>query len=264
MKNSNFFDVTTSSHDTSAGPIQIPSLYRDSSMVTAMFLCECDRVAGKLEGTGLVPAKFLKGKALAILSFYEYRDTTFGPYNEMSFMVLVYPGSSVPKWPASFEFFRKASNRSLGYFFLDLPLTANLPLVAGIELWGLPKFITDVSFQCSEGMFEGKIPDPETGEDIVTLKAPFGRGVTMPPMDMAYYSTYEGSLMKTIVNLGSPAKMTSGKGVEITVGPSRHAMTDNLRDLDLDGAKPIMVQTCDRFIYRLNQGEPIGQQPVKS
>ncbi len=257
MKKHEFFNVPTSICDTSAGPVQLPAFYRDCSMVTAIFSCECDRAAEKLQGTGLVPAKFFNNKALVILGYYEYRDTTFGPYNEMSVMLMVYPRSSVPAGPAFFEFFRKPARRSLGYFFLNLPLSATLPMVAGIELWGLPKFITDISFNCSGGRFEGKIPDPETGENIITLKAPFGQGVTMPPMDMTYYSPYETSLLKTVVNIGSPAKGTRGKGVEVIIGPSEHPMAANLRDLGLEAAKPIMLQTCDRFRYRLNAGEMI-------
>ena len=50
-----------------------------------------DRVLPKLEGTGLVPCKFINGKALVSLIFYNYRDVSIGPYEEVTITIVVRP-----------------------------------------------------------------------------------------------------------------------------------------------------------------------------
>jgi len=255
MAGKDLFAGPTAAHDTSEGPVQLPACYRDASAVTTLFWCEYDRLASTLQGTGLVPARFYKGRGLAILSFYEYRDTSFGPYLEMSLTAAVYPLSCVPPRSATLELFRKPARRTLGYYFIDLPLTAKLPLVAGRELWGLPKFKTNISFDSTGAEFVGKVPDPETGENIITVKAPFGRGMPMPVMDMAFYSNREDSILKTMVNIHASVKSMSGKLVEVVVGPAKHRMVDNLRSLGLDKTRPFLLQTSDQFRYSLNAGE---------
>jgi len=47
-------------------------------------------------------------------------------------------------------------------------------------------------------------------------------------------------------------------GIRLQVGQSRHRMADNLRELGLDGARPLAVSSTTRFQSRLNAGVPAG------
>ncbi len=255
MGKGDIFDVPTCDYNTSEGMVKLPAFYRDCSIVTGLFLCDYERVANKLENTGLFPAELQKGKALVMLSIYEYRDTTFGPYIEASFITAVYPCSCGKPPFMPLQMFMGADRKKLGYYFIDLSLNASLPCTAGREIWGLPKFITDISFKCDGKDFEGRIPDPKTGENIVTLKAPFGKGVGMPAMDMVFYSNHDDSILKTLVKMSAMIKTTSGKKAELIVGPAKHRMTDNLRDLGLDKTPPFLLQTTDKLKYALYPGE---------
>ncbi len=255
MGGRDIFNVPTSDYKTSEGNVKLPAFYRDCTIITALFLCEYEPLAEKLQDTGLTPARFQKGKALAMLSYYEYRDTTFGPYNEMSFITAVYPRSyDQPRFMPA-QLFQKTERKKLGNYFIDLALNTTLPCTAGREIWGLPKFITDISFKCDGKNFEGIIPDPETGENIVTLKAPFGKGMPMPSTDMIFYSNIDDSILRTVVKMSAITKSTSGKKAELIVGPAKHRMADNLRDLGLDKTPPFLLQTSDKLRYTLYPGE---------
>ncbi len=254
MASQDNFSTSKIMMDTSEGPVEIPSFYNDGSTVTAFFWCDYETVVSKLEGTGLVPAKGFNGKAIVVLCFFEYRDSSFGPYNEILLMTAVYPDSTLPWWSTNLQFFKNSRDRRLGFYVIDLPLTAALPLAAGREIWGLPKFIADIAYSFSKDTFEANVSIPETGEKIISFKSPFNKGLLIPIVDNTFYSNHEDSIIKIIVNVNFSGKITTGRKVKVAVGSVKHRMAQNLHDLGLDGARPFFLQTSDQLRSRLNSG----------
>jgi hypothetical protein len=77
--------------------------------------------------------------------------------------------------------------------------------------------------------------------------------------DLVTYSNLNDWILKTVVNVDVKYKTYLNKPAEIKVGPAKHRMTDNLRDLGLDNTQPFVIQTTDSFRSRLNKGEPVAQ-----
>ncbi|MEW6775072.1 MAG: acetoacetate decarboxylase family protein [Bdellovibrionota bacterium] len=258
-----FFNVSRTFHETSQGKVQLPILYYDTSLVGAFFRCDLKGASKLLEGTGLEPVSIGGGKGLAGVAFFEYRNTTVGSYNECGITLAAVPvtGRTPPRF-AGLDFLRKAAGRRVGLYITDLPVTTPLARAAGRELWGFPKFVTEIPFELAGSRFACKVMEPEGGREIFSLA---GRVLPSPRllvMDLLLYSNHQGAHLKTVVEVRSRARTHPGWGTRLSVTSSSHRMAKNLRDLGLDGASPFLIQTTPKFQSRLPAGEAIEKHPT--
>jgi hypothetical protein len=255
--NETFFEVEQTKTQTSEGLIDLPALYYEASNVFALFRCDPEKVNTLLKDTPYRVGWKLARKPIVVVSFYEYRDTSIGPYNEVALAIPVLRPEDKKPFSSFLDNYRKLSKRKLGYYILDLPVTTNIACQGGIELWGYPKFVTDISFNLVGRNFEGMVKDPNSNEPIVTLSGKIGRGIPAPPFSVLLFSTVGGRDIRTDVNVRGRVKVSRGRGCALSIGDSEHQMAENLRKLDLDGAKPIMMSRTHKFQAILNEGKLI-------
>ncbi len=246
--------ISTKTVQTSLGTVELPVFCSDGSAVAAFFKCDYEKAVQKLEGTGLYPIEFSKGMALASLGLFEYRKTTLGPYNEGFLMIAVSPQPKMSNLAQRYQFFISARKRTLGLYTLDLPITEELPLVAGREIWGTPKFLADFSLNFSKNRFTGEVLLKDSGEKILSLESSFSKGIPFRFLDSMVYSNFQDSIIKIISNFSCPVRITIDSEARMKVGSVDHPMARNLRDLGLDGANPFLVQTTDKIRFILNDG----------
>jgi len=239
---------------TSLGPVELPVFCSDGSAVAAFFICDYGKAAQKLAGTGLYPIAFSKGKALAMLGLFEYRESTLAPYNEGFLMIAVSPQQKMSFLTKNFQFFISAKNRKLGFYTLDLPISEELPLVAGREIWGVPKFLADIALNFSNDRFTGEVLLKGNGEKILSLESAFNKGMPFRFLDSMVYSNHQDYILKIISNFHCPVRIFKDKEARLKVGPVDHPMAHNLRDLGLDGANPFLLQSADKIKFILNEG----------
>lgn len=252
-----FFQVPQTTHTTTQGPIDLPILYFDVSMLLAFFVTSRDAVEAKLSGTGLRPALTIGRRALVGLAHYEYRQTGVGSYNEVGLALPVLPeGAPTPRNPIQ-AFYGSVDDRHLGFHVLDLPVTTPLANAGGRELWGYPKFVAPIPFRLDRKSFESSVTDPDGNGDIFTLSGRLLPSVPAPPMSLVLYSHHQGNVLRATVNVRGRMNLRPGGGLQLHVGKSTHRMARNLRDLGLDGARPALVLDTHRFQSRLNAGAPI-------
>jgi len=246
--------ILTRTIQTSRGPVELPVFCYDGSGVAAFFMCDYVRAAQKLEGTGLYPIEFSKRKALALLGLFEYRESTLGPYKEGFLMIAVSPQPKMSFLTKSFQFFVNARYRKLGFYTLDLPISEELPLVAGREIWGVPKFLAELSLCFSNDRFTGEVLSNSNEEKILSLESSFNKGMPFKFIDSMVYSNFQDSILKIISNFNCPARIFKDKEARLTVGPIDHPMAHNLRDLGLDGETPFLLKSADKIKFVLNDG----------
>lgn len=252
-----FFQVPVVSVSTSEGSVDVPAFYYEASNLTALFRVDPDAAAAMLAGTGLMPGLTLGGKAVVALAFYEYRHTSLGSYNEVGLAVAVVPEGvklAVGGWV---DLYRNITRRRLGFHVIDLPVTTSLADVGGREIWGYPKFVTDIGFRLAEGRFVGDVQGPGGGESILTLSGNLGLGIPVPPLGLVLYSQLGDQDLRTVVNVRGRASLHRGSGLHLDVGEADHQMVRNLVELGLSGQKPFTVMETHRFQSRLNSGEPL-------
>jgi len=163
MQTTPFFKVPRTCKKTVLGEVQLPIYFLDTSSLIAIFRANAEGVAKLLEGTGLSSALSLAGKPLVFISFYEYRESTVGAYNEVGIAIPVIPeGVKRPK--NGFRDLLRSTDESLiGWHIVNLPVTTELANAAGKEIWGYPKFVTQIPFKLDKSSFTAEVKDPQNG-----------------------------------------------------------------------------------------------------
>jgi hypothetical protein len=256
-----FFEVSRTTAPTSAGPVELPILYHEVSNLLAVFRAPRRAALELLAGTGLVPALGVGDRALVALSFYDYRRTSIGPYREVGVAAFVRPAGAPAPRLAIADLYRPLGARVIGVHVLDLPVTTAAACAAGRELWGYPKFITEIAFALEDRYFEGVVADPDGAAPIASLAGRLGRGVPAPPMSVVTFSSRHDELVRTHIHVRGVVRARGPGELRLAVGASRHPMAERLRALGLDGARPLVVMTTDRFQSRLHAGVVIGARP---
>lgn len=253
-----FFDVPRTVARTSEGLVDLPILYYDVTNVVALFRADLRGVEELLRGTGLAPAVVDRASALVGLSFYEYRRTTVGRYNEVGVAIFAVRDGEARPALRILDLLVPPRRRKLGAYVVDLPVTTAAANAAGRELWGYPKFVTEIPFELDGPRFRSSVLDPANGTVICELAGTFGRAIPGPPISIMTYSTLDGALVRTHVDVRGPVGIRSAGDATLRLGPSRHPMTDRLRTLGLDGARPAHVVTAERFQSKLHAGSRVA------
>ncbi len=253
-----FFRGPRTRATTSEGPVDLPIHYYDVSNVVGVFRASRAGAQVLVEGAGLEPALLRDGSAVVGLSFYEYRDTSVGVYNEVGTGVFaVRLGDRRPRLGLA-ELFLPPRWRASGAYVVDLPVTTAAACAAGREIWGYPKFVTEIPFRLQGREVDASVRDPATGGRIVTLSGRMGPGVPAPPMDLVTFTTLDGALLRTHVTVRGRVTLHAPGTVRLSVGPSTHRMAANLRTLGLEDARPMLVVRTDRFQLLLPAGAQVA------
>jgi hypothetical protein len=200
------------------------------------------------------------------LGLFEYRETSISPYNEVGVAIFVYPeryghSRSLAGWA---KLLKRPDRRDQGLNVIDLPVTTPDACAAGKEIWGYPKFVTPISFDLRAGKFSSVIRDAGDGPDIMELSGSVGSSFPVPPVPLVLHSHLDGVMQRAHVDVRNGMRVHSPLGLRLQVGPSRHGMAQNLRNLGLDGVRPIGVASTNRFQSRLNAGVTVGPQACPS
>jgi hypothetical protein len=218
----------------------LPIRYFDVQCLVATFLTEFDKAAELLKGTGLQAVPQEDGKAVVVLYCIEYRKTDIGPYNEVGLTVLAAaPGDPFP-----------------ANYVLNLPVTTAVANRAGREIWGYNKFVAAIDVNSDGKKFATTLRDTEN-ELIGALEGGRGASVPAPPTDILTFTLHDRRIIKTLIQVLTPFRASSGDSLVFKVGTSRHPMAKNLRTLALDGARPVLVQYADPFQALLFPGRAV-------
>lgn len=252
-----FFLYPRQCFTTSAGEVELPILYFDTSALAALFWVDMARAQSLLVGTGLRAIAARPGKALAAVAFYNYRETTVGAYNEVGVAIAVRPEALFDQPLPRVDLLWPLERRLTGYYIIDLPVTTAAANAAGRELWGFPKFITDIEIDWQGRDFAGRVRSPADSGDICSLSGRLGQGLLAPPLQLALYSQLQGRLLRSLVNVRGRATIALPGSLRLRTGTSQHDMAERLRALGLADVAPFAVHYTHAFQSRLNAGAPM-------
>jgi hypothetical protein len=251
-----FFQVPYSPHPTSSGNVMLPIAYRDNNHLVALFSVDTGPVADKLSEHGFAPV-VVRGRAQVALVFFEYTESAIGPYNEVGLASFAVPlGQQAPRW-AALEMLRDPRKRSSGTFVHHLPVTSEAAFVAGRELWGYPKFVTQLPIEWRGREFSGAVLDPSGNSSIVELAGRRGLGVPIPALQVLTYTRLGSQALQTPVDVRGWGIAARAGSMRVHVGTSQHPMAQTLRAFGLDGATPELVVVARHAWSLLHGGNPL-------
>jgi len=253
-----FFQYPLANFSTSVGDIELPILYYDNSVFMAIYLIDIERARSLVTDDRLDVVRCANNKAMVGISFYEYRHTAIGPYNEVGVAILVAPkGVATPRIPL-LTLLGPLDKNPMGFYIVDLPVTTAAACAAGKEVWGLPKFVAPICFNLQGRHFSGSVKDPTASHPIVSFTGQGGLTIPGPLLDLPLYSVLDNKLLRALVNTRGGAKIMLGGSLRLDVhDESNHPMAERLRQLGLSQAKPLFACASHSLQLRLNAGVPV-------
>lgn len=252
-----FFQVSQEEVSTTTGPVRLPIFYYQASALQCYYRIPVALAEPLFVDSPWKPAVFGRDRVLAGMAWYQYRDTDIGSYNEVALAVGVYPWKAKEPSLPWLDFLKPSFGRSLGFHILHLPVTSSPAYIAGTELWGYPKFITDIDFAVEQDLFVGEVKDPDGEETILRLTGDVFGGFPFPGQDLVLYSAKEGQQLRTVVNVKTVFHNLRGASFHLLPGYSSHPMCTHIKALGLHERHPFLVQFSRSFQSRLNTGQPV-------
>lgn len=254
-----FFDVPRHSVMTTEGKIDLPMLFYECSARLLNYFVDYESALAMLEGTGMQPVRVFKNKAMANLSFYNYRHNSVTPYNEVFLTIMVVPKAyPMPRFPLLNLVKLNPNDWNMGGYVVEMPVTARQHRAAGREIWGYPKFQTQIPHRFSGKHFEYQVMDPDTGEALLSVSGTEGPGIKLPAFGMASFTNHNGKILRVTIDVDGKMRHATIKDLNIYVSQSDHRFARNIRNLNLENLKPFSFMASDALRMRLNPGIPVA------
>lgn len=253
-----FFDVPTQAFATDVGEVSLPISYFRTNELIALFSVDeaAARAAIADQPLDLVT---VGGKARAALVFFEYLDTSIGPYNEVGLATLTTPKGQKPPLLPLLDLMRPPRKRQLGMHVLKLPVTTAIANAAGRELWGFPKFVTPIDVSLTRKHFAARVADPDAPDSaILEMAGALPMALPVPPVELMLLPVKDGNLLRTVVDVRGGHHLVRGRGLTLKLGDSQHPMAAQMRALGMDGLDPdVCIYTRGGYSL-LHAGEPVA------
>lgn len=174
MRATSYFEgVRQTEIDCLGNNVKLPIFYYDGEAVTGVFPAKLKGLRKMMPDRRLQPARLAPGIGAIAIGCFEYRDSDVGTYNELAISVPL----NVPHHKANLPGRSMLGSAFTGQFNAwvhHLPVTTELALIAGRELWNYPKFVAAIDFDQDERTRTCRLA--EGAEHILTLKADRLRG----------------------------------------------------------------------------------------
>lgn len=229
MEETFFAGVTTEQVTLSTGArIGLPVRYYEWSAIMAHFPASVAAVRKLLPTDKLKPAQLVPGTAILSMVAMEYRQIAdVAPYNEFGIMVpvLYEPMVNILGLPLLFPHWFKR----FGLYVHHLPVTTQAAYDFGVEIWGYPKIVAEISFEDVGQVRRCRLR--AEGKDIVTLEVK-KLATRARPMNFYSYTVKDGQLLRTLIQTQGQFGIARFRGgASYTLGD--HPIAKELRALGI-------------------------------
>ena len=233
---------------TTAGEVEIPAIFRDGSVLGLVYRVE-PGAAQELIGSRHFDPLLVFGRAVALLAVFEHRDFSGGAYNEVALSLLVRrSGTTVSALRFSIQ---PRTIEDAALMVVNLAVNTHIAVVAGIELWGYPKYLAEITTNFQRNRVDVSI----NSEFSLTHSSGIGCSIKCPPL--ATYSIKEDRIIRTVIECAHRIRLGGARSVSMEVlGPGPTA--DSLRNLGLAGVRPWLAFRSDAERMILPLGREIG------
>lgn len=227
----------------------LPVFYPDFTSVDAVFLTPLKQVIARLPSRRMKPLRMTPWHAMTAISFFEYRDSDIGPYNEVA---ITFPFTFDQPAGIFFGALREVARGSMGYLLL-LPVNTQIALEAGIEIANYPKFLADIEIERHEGWLSCRLVEKEQTVLMLRVRelatAPGGRGCSFP------VTLRGGYLLRSELVVNNIAVGQSRDPRDVRLEWGDHPLALKLRGLRMGRLLQLQYVAC---------GQAVLSQPLES
>ncbi|MEV7392437.1 acetoacetate decarboxylase family protein [Streptomyces sp. NPDC091215] len=244
-----FLTVPTTSLPTSAGPVDVPVRYYDSSAAHLCYPVDTDVARSLLpDVTWMVPTR-LGRRALAVLSLYEHRCTTIGPYTELGLSILVDDLWRPHAYDIAVDLLRRVDLRRTGRYVVSLAVGTEEARAVAAEVWGQPAVHGSAAVD-----LQGRELHVEAPELGLSVEGGPGPGVRCPEVDWVLYGRRGDSTVRTLVRAHGRLQLHGRPRVRLRLDGAHGPLARHLQILELDTVRPRFVLSSPRFMARRSAG----------
>lgn len=222
-------DTVRTPVETKSGKVELPILYRRARSISGIFLAPIFRIKELLPSGKLVPVEVLPNRTMMGFSAFEYQDTSIGPYNEVGITI---PVRYLPsRNPVLLPALKMSASLNFDVYVWKLPVTTRIALDAGIEIWGYPKFLAEITFSESPSHLSCHLV--EEGREILTLKVRKLKPRLKTFLNFNTYTILGSEILWTTINGFSGGMARSFRPGASKLELGNHPLADLIRELGL-------------------------------
>ncbi|MEO3803885.1 hypothetical protein [Nonomuraea sp. B1E8] len=239
-----FLTVPTHTVDGPDGPVELPIRCEDGSALTAYFAADTAAVARLLHGTGLGRAVGVAGRALVTVHASWNRRTSVGGYREFHVGLVVadpwHPRPSRLGLLGGADLLRRADRRCSGGFMAGSVVDTAAVHAVAPRLWGAWPYLVPLEFGLTARSVRVAVGGP--GDRLLTLHGLLGPGLPVNALDLVGYARgAAGETLRSCARARGRGRLHPLPRLRLTVQPgSAHPLAHRLRELGLDGARPLL------------------------
>jgi hypothetical protein len=234
MRGAPFFDgIRQIEIEIGAQPARMPVFYYDAGSMTAMFPARYSALRELMPGSGFVPARLAPGLGVVAITCLEYRDTDIRAYNELSISIPL----NVPSFRANLPgraLIEAQRRRETHILIHHLPVTTDIALRGGVDLYNFPKFLASIDFSDGAGRWRCRLAEGE--EHILTLS---GTRIATPQSRRMNYFCH--------LRMDGQPQLGQFAQNQIELGVSRRR---DAAELELGGGHPIALELNRLLVSR--------------
>ncbi|GAA2300187.1 hypothetical protein GCM10010149_56510 [Nonomuraea roseoviolacea subsp. roseoviolacea] len=236
-----FLAVPTHAVPGPGGRVELPIRCQDGGALTAYFAADPAVAAALLEGTGLGPAVRVAGRAVVAVHAAWNRRTSVGVHRELHVGIVV-PGPWRARGPLGwYDLVRGADRRRSGLFLAGSVVDTAVVAALAPRLWGGEPSLLPLEFGLATGVAHITAGASGAGEWLLVLGGRLGPGLPVSERDLVGYARAAGTTLRSCVRARGRALLHPAPRLRLTVAPgSPHPLAHLLRDLGLDGARPLL------------------------
>ena len=215
---------------------KLPVFYYDNTSMTAIYTASTEKVRRLLPLPDMHPVEVWGGRALVAFTAFEYRRTDIDPYNEFS---ISFPITFRKKAIPGITLLGMMARRYFTAYVWQLPVTTERARKGGVEMYGYPKFLADITFATENDRLGCTLS--EGRKKILTLKGQKLKTSVEKVNRFKTFSLKDGvPLVANIyMNPIQFGKSMNAKSVELTLGD--HDIARQLQEIGM-GIKPLFYQ----------------------
>jgi hypothetical protein len=215
---------------------KLPVFYYDNTAMTAIFTGSTDKIRSLLPRHDMHPVEIWKGRSLVAFTAFEYRRTDIDPYNEFSISFpITFRKMSIPV----LSVLGMMARRYFTAYVWQLPVTTERARKGGVDMYGYPKFLADITFKREGGMIACGLSEGGTnilvlqGKQLKTRKEKVNRFKT--------FSIKDGVPLAANVYMNPVEFALSVLPGAASLSIGNHRISQELREMNLS-ANPVFYQ----------------------
>ncbi|RAY10998.1 hypothetical protein DPM19_32320 [Actinomadura craniellae] len=250
-----FLTVPTHQVETAGGPVELPVRCHEGGVLTAYFAADAEAAAELLGAAAPGRPVQVGGRALVAIHAFENRRTSLGGYREVDLGVVVHDPWRPRPLQIWRDIFRPAEHRRSGTRFVDTVLSTDAACAAAREIWGHAAGTAPLYVRV--GGRSARVAAGTPDDVIMTLHGPLGPWFPTMDRDLVVYSHRDGTALRSCVESWGRGRAHPLPRARLTAGTSDHPLARHLRDLGLDGARPLLCLTAPAHQTRRGAGVPV-------